>query len=258
MTPVNLAIGDVLMRTWELYRAGFGACIVLGAIWLAACVVGWIGLTVASSVAPRARDPWLIVLLANVAVFVGLTWIHVGQCLVLLDLARGREAVPGDVFQAGRFLGATCLASVFNAITLLGTFWLASVPGALVAQALGFTSPPGAVALGFGIAAGLIAVVMAALRLSQFVFLVIDRSAGVLGSLRGSVALTRGNAAILFVIYVITVMLHLAGVATCLIGLVFTQPLAILLLTVTYLALVGESAAGPGAVGATGTDERPL
>jgi hypothetical protein len=71
-------------------------------------------------------------------------------------------------------------------------------------------------------------------RLGQFPFLIIDRGADVQESLLGSMELTRGRVATVFLIYLAQVAIDLAGLLLCCVGPFITMPLNGLISAVTY------------------------
>jgi uncharacterized membrane protein len=132
------------------------------------------------------------------------------------------------------------------------------LPGLGVVIAAGRDSPVGPVAIGVGAFAGAVVSVVLALRMSQFYYLIIDRDAGILESLQASAEITRGKAAMLFVIYLLNGAINIAGMLACGVGLIFTLPFGVLLLIVTYLALTGQPTADPYAKGEPLVDLEPL
>jgi uncharacterized membrane protein len=82
-------------------------------------------------------------------------------------------------------------------------------------------------------------------RIFQFYYLVIDRNAGVLDSIRLSWELTRGRAGTIILVYLLQIALGIAGFLALCVGAIFTLPLSSLLLVVTYLALAGIAKPAP-------------
>jgi uncharacterized membrane protein len=78
-------------------------------------------------------------------------------------------------------------------------------------------------------------------RLSQFYYLVIDRNAGPIESIQLSWQLTRHRAGTIVVIYLLGIVLNLAGFLALCVGLIFTLPLNSLLQAARYLALIGTA-----------------
>src|SRR4051812_13137856 len=108
MRPIPFSIGDVLSRSWEIYKDRMGICIgvVIGCVAINA--VSQMGLSAAQQVAPLARNPIAVArfigFFGTLAVMLFQTWINIGQAIVMLDVARGRDADFGQVFSGGRFL----------------------------------------------------------------------------------------------------------------------------------------------------------
>ena len=113
---------------------------------------------------------------------------------------------------------------------------------------------PGSLVFGLGLIIAMVAVIILALRLSQYYYLIIDRDAGIMESLRLSLEVTRGNAGNIFVIGFMTGLINLAGFLACGVGLIFTIPYTALLFPVMYLALTGQPIADPLAPGKPATD----
>ena len=176
----------------------------------------------------------------------------------MVNVARGRNASFGGVFQGGRFLLPIIVAYILFWLALVAMLTLAAVPGALLWAVLGRDSVAGPIVLGLGVTAGVVAIVILSLRCSQFTYLIIDRNAGIVESLRDSIKITRGNAGMIFVIYLLTGAINLVGFLACFIGMLFTLPFTVLLLAVTYLALAGQAAAKPYAKGEPLADLEPL
>ena len=77
-------------------------------------------------------------------------------------------------------------------------------------------------------------------RLRPFCFLIVDRRAGVVDSLRMSMKLTRGRVATLLLVHLAQFTINLAGLLVCCLGLFVTLPLTSLVSAVTYDALAGD------------------
>jgi uncharacterized membrane protein len=78
-------------------------------------------------------------------------------------------------------------------------------------------------------------------RMWQFYFLIIDRDAGVFESIQLSWRITRGRAGTIFLVYIMQLALTVFGFLALCVGLIFTVPLSYMLLTVTYLAMLGPT-----------------
>jgi uncharacterized membrane protein len=103
--------------------------------------------------------------------------------------------------------------------------------------------------MGVTVAAAYIAVFIFSLRLSQFLYLIIDRDVGALDSLHLSFQITRGHVGMLFVLTILAGLINFCGMMACGIGMLFTIPYILLLMAVAYLALSGQTAVDPYAKG---------
>jgi hypothetical protein len=262
LRPIPFSIGDVLTRTWEIYRDRMGMCI---GVVIGCGVINGMSqfvLSMAQSVAPMARNPQIVAafigFFGTLAVMVFQFWINIGQAIVMLEIGRGQDADFGDVFSGGRFILRVFLASILYGLIMAGPVLLGMVPGLAVLLAAGRDSPAGPVVIVLGAIAGLVVSIILALRMSQFYYLIIDRDLGVLESLRVSMEITRGKAGMIFVLGLLTAAINVAGVLACFIGLIFTIPFGVLLFIVTYLALTGQPTADPYAKGEPMADLEPL
>ena len=157
LAPGELSIGDVLARTWDIYRDRMGICVGINLAAIAINQVGSLGFQFAMGVAPQARNPWLIVAIAWVAALLFSIWIKIGQTIMLLDVARGRNASWGDVFQGGRVLLPVFVSSFLLCLQFVTVVAVAAVPALLLWSALGGDSVAGPVLLGLGVTIGLVA-----------------------------------------------------------------------------------------------------
>jgi hypothetical protein len=262
LRTIPFSIGDVVSRTWEIYRDRMGMCIGVVIGCTAMEFAAQVAYSAARQVAPLARNPQAVGLVIGVGGFLAVIafriWIYIGQTIVMLDIARGRDADFGDIFTGGRFLFRAIVAGILYILIIVGPIVLGALPGGLVWAATGRDSPAGPIALGLSVFAGVVVSVILSLRLSQFFYLIIDRDASILDSLRISYEITRGKAGMIFVIYLLTGALNFAGALACLIGMIFTLPFGVLLLIVTYLALTGQPTADPYAKGEPMADLEPL
>lgn len=135
---------------------------------------------------------------------------------------------------------------------------LGAIPAGVAFAVAGNNSVAWPIALALGIGASLVVLLLLWLRFSQYLYLIVDRDEGVFDSLQTSLRITKGNAALIFVIYLLTFVINFAGALACFVGLIFTAPFTMLLLVVTYLALTGQKAADPFGKGEPLPELEPL
>jgi uncharacterized membrane protein len=250
---VPVTIGDVLERTWEIYRDRMGLC--LGAFLTYGIQIGggMVALNVVDQVVENApyMGANLLLLPATLGFFLFVLWISLGLMIVMLDIARGREVSLGRIYGGGRFLLRTIIAYVlFTAAIAL----LASAGAFLVAFMAGLMMGAVQARLAVGVVVALVAVTAAAgylfvfiitLRLSQFLYVIIDRDVGAVDALRISFRITRGHVGMLLVLTMLAGLINFGGIMACGIGLLFTTPYIVLLTAVAYIALSGQTTIGP-------------
>jgi uncharacterized membrane protein len=256
-TSVPVSIGDVLERTWEIYRDRMGLCI---GVFITYGILFGGGLVILGIVEQAVGDPmdpvpplvavgWMLVF------FLFVLWITLGLMRVMLDIARGREVSTGGLFQGARFLLPTIIAHLLFALAVmlmagvaafLAAFMTGMMIGAVRARpAVGVL----VVLMGVTVAAAYIAVFIFSLRLSQFLYLIIDRDVGALDALQISFRITRGHVGMLFVLTILAGLINFCGMMACGVGMLFTTPYILLLMAVAYLALSGQTAVDPYAKG---------
>jgi hypothetical protein len=260
--------GAVIGEAWAIFSMAWPACLVCywgtwASWWL---IVNFLAIILASLNA-AIGDPEFTPFL-EFARFLGAflvpAWLWLGQGLAFLKLARRRPATLEDLFRGGPYLLTALLAAgVFLAITaipcliiygiteavlalgggesLVATVWrqlpartpetLAEFESALIVL-LGLR----AVVLGLSFASFFAVRV----RLRPFAFLILDREAGVVKSLRLSLRLSRGRVASLFLIHLAQWTINFAGALVCCLGLFVSLPFTSLISAVTYDMLVAD------------------
>jgi hypothetical protein len=256
-TSVPVSIGDVLERTWEIYRDRMGLCI---GVFITYGVLFGGGLVALGIVEQAVGDPGdlasgLVAFCSTVGFGLFVLWITLGLMRVLLDIARGREVSTSGLFQGGRFLLRAIVAYLLVALAVtfmavVAAFVTGMMMGLIGMMMMGAGQARVAVGvlvvlIGVTVVAAYIAVFIFSLRLSQFLYVIIDRDVGALDSLRISFQITRGHVGMLFVLTILAGLINFCGVIACGIGLLFTTPYILLLTAVAYLALSGQTAIDP-------------
>ncbi|NUQ65027.1 MAG: hypothetical protein HUU20_21390 [Pirellulales bacterium] len=216
--PTRIDLGDVLSRTWSIFKERIGIC--MGAFFLAFVinlVVGQIlgyGATLLGEALNEEAIAVGLGLVANVAAQVFSLWLTLGQWLVFLRIARGQPVELGELFAGGPYLLRALGASVLFLLAVLAGVILLIVPG-----------------------------VIFALMFSQFLFLIIDRNTGVIESLELSKQVTSGNKLTLFALGFVIMGLGIVAVLPCGLGLLILWPFVSLLWPLTYLSMTGQPTA---------------
>ncbi len=252
LSPTPFTVGDVMSRTWQIYKGQLWICIGVVIFCFVINIAGQLVLGILDkSVKPNVdlQTYNTIVMVVMIGLMPFQFWIGIGQALFLLRVARGQSASFGDVFRGGAYILPVLVSSLAFGLVLGGVVALGLIPGGVAMAVTGGNPMVGPVIIGLGLLIAMVAGAILALRLSQYYYLIIDRGAGIMESLRLSLEVTRGNAGNIFVIVFSTGLINLAGLLACGVGLLFTIPFTALLFPVTYLALTGQPIADPLAPG---------
>ncbi len=247
IVPTKMDLGDVLNRTWEIYKSQLGMLILI--IFAAIGInmgTGMINNVVALAVNAATNDMAIRMIsqgFVQIVLAVFQIWLGIGQTRFMLKVGRGQPAEFSDLFTGGPYLINTLLASL-----LMGL--------AMAAVAVPLAAPPGIawlvtkgdqqVTLMVGFASAILFLPVLAfvgLSFSQFQHLIIDRNMGVMDSLRTSYEIMSGNRLLLFVYGIIATFLYLLGALACCVGILFTLPYCILGMSVAYLVITGQPTA---------------
>jgi hypothetical protein len=163
---------------------------------------------------------WInIIVTFIVDVFLWLGIIRVG-----LNIIDGRPYLISTLFSQGRLTISGCAGE------LLFTLMVAVPPVAFVS----LTAASGSV--GTTVVAGLAGAVISiylALRFGQYKHAIVDRQFNALGAFGYSSRITRGNRPMLLVLFIVILLINVAGALALLVGLLFTIPMT------TIMALLG-------------------
>jgi hypothetical protein len=242
---VPFTIGDILSYSQQVYRERMGLC--MGAVW-AVIVLNWLyqlATNLLSQGIQNAGSAGLAVTAVFLLFAVGIvfqSWLTLGQSLTLLKVVQRRDTGFTDVFAGGPFLLRLLVLVLLSLVALF-------LAGLLLIPALALFAFPrnnqglvyGQVALGVLVGIGILYVVI---RFSQFLFVMIDRNAGLIESLTLSARLTKGHALRIFLIWIVAGLINLCGFMACLVGLIYTMPLTMVMGAVTYVSLCGKQGVG--------------
>jgi hypothetical protein len=238
----RFSASEVIGQAWEIYKARFG--IVIGVV-VAGLVINIayqvVGEEMASTVDRQSIMGIIADLMFRISAVVVRIWITAGQSIALLKVARGDEARITDLFQGGPYVLRIFLASLVFGLAFVGLVLGSMVPGLLVLFLSG-QGPGSAIAvvlLVIGFVVGFVLAFMLSVRFYQFTYLIIDREAGVMSSLKMSYEITRGHTLELIGLTLIAGIISASGVLACVVGLLFTIPLGLLMFACIYNALVG-------------------
>ncbi len=253
---VRPEIGAVLSRAWEVYKERIWLCVSAGLIWALFYVAGQVLVQVLQAgmgqgpiqpggPPPAPPNPSAVGLyfIAVIGVTIFQLWINSGMFLFLLRIARGQEASPGLIFAGGPYLLRLIGATILFYLILFGVAIIGLIPGFVALFASG-QSAIGVIIMVVCVVAVAIVAIVISLRLSQYMYLIVDRDAGVLESLQTSFEMTKGYVGTVFAVGFLAGLIGLAGIIACGVGALFTGPLAALMVIILYLALINQSTLG--------------
>jgi hypothetical protein len=246
LVPTQMDLGDVLSRTWEIYKAQLGM-VILGFFAILAFNIGasFIMQAVIAVVTAVANDPIVVVLVQfvlQIAIWIAQVWLGLGQIRLYLNIARGQRAEFTDLFTGGPYVLTVILGTLL--ISLITTAVL--LPFAAPPLIAWFATNDANVTLIAGLVSGVIGVpvlIFIGLSLFMFQYVVVDRNMGVMDALRTSWQIMSGNRLWMFVYGIIGFFLYLGGLLACCVGALFTVSYAMLGLTVIYLVITGQPTA---------------
>jgi hypothetical protein len=217
--PGPLDAGDVLNRTWSIFKSEFWMITLAAFIWWVVQVAFGaisgqiVSMAVLAGGGGRPNQTALVAsqLIVQTLGFLFGTWLEAGMAMYMLKTARGESAGLGDLFAASRFWPSAIVARFLYYLGWTIGFILLIIPGALVA-----------------------------LIFSQYMYLIIERNDGPLESLSGSYAITNGNKLQILVLWLATIGVSLLGLLACCVGIFPAMGFIQLMWAVAYLAMTGQ------------------
>jgi hypothetical protein len=236
---------SIMSRSWSIFKENLGACLwVSWGVVLINMALGFVlGLLLRSlqvAMAGDERSFMLVNFAVNLVSFIIQAWLTIGMNRGLIKIVRGEPLSFDVLFSGGKYLVTMILASILVGCLLFAAAIVPILVMSITMAALrGNLSAPGGLFVLAGCGLFVVLILYLAARLMQFYFLVIDRDAGVIDSIGFSWQITRGRAGTIILVYLMQLVLILAGILAFCVGLIFTVPLSSLLMVVTYLAAVG-------------------
>jgi phage FluMu protein Com len=243
----RLDIGDVLNRTWTIYKANMGNCI--GAVMIVQVVnfgtqfaSGAISEVIQRAMGNNAASIVIGSILLPLGMALLQMWLGIGLIRYLVKMGRGEHARFEDLFSGAHFIWPVFVSSLLFVLAIASIIAVALLPALLTYLATREQNPSIAVAfVGGGI--GIIAVWIVTLMLGQYQYLIIDRDAGIVESLQLSKQITQGNKLMLFVLFIVVGLINLGGMLALCVGMIFTMPYCVLCIAVAYLIMSGQQTA---------------
>jgi phage FluMu protein Com len=213
--PTIIDLGDVMGRTWEIYKREWGTCLVLVLI-IIGCNFGFsmvfgVANNIIVAVTRNQEIAALFSVFTNFILQIFQAWITIGQIRCFLRVARGQPVEYGEIFSGGPWLLRIIGASILYGLMVLGGVLLLIVPGIILALMFG-----------------------------QYYYLIVDRDMGVMDSLKTAKQITDGNKLTLFLMALVCFGLTLAGLLVLCVGVLAVAPYIALLQVMAYLTMTGQ------------------
>jgi hypothetical protein len=135
--------------------------------------------------------------------FLFTTWISIGLVIAVLKIARGQHASVGDLFGGGPYFLRVLLAQLLLMLLCFTLLFLCGVVVGILSLAVAQKNlGPGSILfIAVTQLVALVPMIVLQLMFAFYQFLIVDRNAGILESLRYSVWLTSGNKRTMFVCF---------------------------------------------------------
>jgi hypothetical protein len=249
---IPFTIDSIVTTAWEIFKARLGIC--LGLVWGAQLVN--IGLALAllalnaglTAAMPDERGLVMFIYWTlYVCNLIFQAWLAIGMTRGLLKVVHG-EPVSFDVlFSGGPYLIRVCLGSILYFVVFVVLAFVPVIVLGVVAGVLANNTGAGIALMVVAVPLFVGFVLYMSARLMQFYYLIIDRDAGVVESLQQSWQITTGRAGTIILIFLVQMVVVVAGFLALCVGLIFAGPLSSLLAVVTFAALTGKPKPPPRA-----------
>jgi len=240
-----LLIGTLISKSWNVFKNNIGIILGFGIVYLVIAIAASlifasifpasgeaIDIGLGDRFAIQQSESVVAQILNNIlGLFLALGAIRFG-----LNLFNGHDASIPDLFSQGRLLirsiVATILVYLFAAIV--------AIPGSAIIFAslnMGSGGDPNIALLAIGIPLALIPAIYVGTRLYFTQYCLVDRDRSTLDALSDSWALTKNNILRLILLFIVQVMIVLAGVLALVVGLIIAAPVVYLSSIAAYLFL---------------------
>jgi hypothetical protein len=227
-TPTLIDAGDILNRSWEIFKGELG--LMIAAILIAFGIPFAINMAMsfvqqfAMMGMMGARGPGgnpnqaagLILgftLVSMVINFAIQQFMQAGLMVFMLRVARGGSPEISDLFSGKQYFWRFFWGGLLLQVMIVVGFILLFIPGIILA-----------------------------LMFWPMTYIIVDRNTGVLDSLQQAREITSGNFMAVFVLGLASFGINLLGLLACGVGMLFSIPLGILLFAVAYCGMTGQLA----------------
>lgn len=245
------SIDATLRRAWSVYQQRLVRVMafVLGSfgIFMGYYILGFVVIIPGIEAGADARVAGAVNAVFMLSVYAVQYWLQLGMTMGLLKLARGQDVEFAELFRGGRFFLRFLGAALLYVLALVPVFIVCAVPaGVAIALTRGEPSGLAIVAIIASIILWVVGVMFVSVRLYLFPYVLVDRDCGAIDSIRASFEITRGHVVELLAVALLSGLIGISGVLACGVGLLFTYPLGMLILSAAYALLAGGGLASLG------------
>lgn len=215
ITNVVPDFGDIFQNAWNTWKNNLGLVVGATVIVLGiSFVLGFLGGMVEGFLKDNGKatiESSIFSIFFSFANNLLSIFLGIGNVRLALALLRGESASVSVLFSGGeKFLPALFVSLLF-ALMIFGGLLLLIVPGVIVM-----------------------------FRFWPAYYLVVDRHVPVIKSFGLAYKMTRGNAINSFLLWICGMAIACIGLLACLVGIVFAQPLVLLMVSAGYLMMSGQ------------------
>ena len=223
-TPTLISLGDILSRSWQIFKAQALWCILafIG-VFAISFVIYLVFAVVIAMLEPRGRQehepptPEMVVafVIFGAIWFAVSTWLSLGLLNAMLRVGRGQPASIDSFLGVGSYLLPGMAATILTGLAVMAGLVFLIAPGIIIG-----------------------------IMLSQALLIIIDRGVGPIEALQLSMRVTAGNRLTLFGLYIVLSFIATPiNACTCGLGSLATAPFTYLTFCVAYLAMTGQQTA---------------
>lgn len=245
-------VGDQLSKGYELFKSEMGLCLGATVLYFLVptvvnMVLGGIIGGLGAAIVGAGGDPMVMNLLQQTVQIPGFfvqVYFDAGYTLFMLNLMRGRTASVGDLFAGGQYF----LSLALNRFIMFLAVFVCMIPAAIPFGIMLMTEPDAPEVFVIAtLVLGLLGAVGSGVLMTIFwpyCWVIVDRQPGGILPLKASAHLTSGDRGQVILMGLLYWLLTLVGMLACCFGVLFTMPIANLMVGIGYDRLIRAKGLG--------------
>ncbi|MBN1852899.1 MAG: hypothetical protein JW829_09250 [Pirellulales bacterium] len=216
IVPARIVLEEVLGRAWAIFKSQAGLLIGMSLLVMVINAIMEGGFDIMDKQGGQGVAPEFSKQLTRLLIFIVTVFLEIGQTKIILDICRGRPTSIGHLFSGGPHLLPILGAGILYALMV-----------------------------GFGLLLFIIPGIVLAIMFGRYYYLIIDRKTPVLDAFSISRQITAGNKWIIFGLWLVGILLIIAGLLACCVGIIVVIPYIRVAGVVAYLMMSGQSIVNP-------------